>query len=92
MSILSLLLALLSLGAVLALVVLAGRLARAGGLAARISGAAGDGRLRLVQSLALDPRRRLHLVQCDGRCALLLTGGAQDVVVGWAAAPAEDGA
>ena len=33
--------------------------------------------------LALDPRRRLHLVRCDERRVLLLTGGAQDVVVGW---------
>lgn len=35
--------------------------------------------------------RRLVLVRCDGREALLLTGGAQDVVVGWLAASAEDG-
>ena len=33
--------------------------------------------------LALDARRRLHLVKCDQRRVLLLTGGAQDVVVGW---------
>jgi len=39
--------------------------------------------LALEQSLALDARRRLHLVRCTGRQVLLLTGGAQDVVVGW---------
>jgi flagellar protein FliO/FliZ len=33
--------------------------------------------------LALDARRRLHLITCDGRRVLLLTGGAQDLVVGW---------
>jgi flagellar protein FliO/FliZ len=43
----------------------------------------GGSRLVAVQSLALDQRRRLHLVTCDGRQVLLLTGGAQDVVVGW---------
>ena len=42
-----------------------------------------DGGLALEQSLALDARRRLHLVRCAGRRVLLLTGGAQDVVVGW---------
>jgi flagellar protein FliO/FliZ len=33
--------------------------------------------------LALDSGRRLHLVRCEGRDVLLLTGGPQDVVVGW---------
>ena len=35
------------------------------------------------ETLALDRTRRLHLVACDGRDLLLLTGGATDVVVGW---------
>lgn len=39
--------------------------------------------LALEQSLALDPRRRLLLVRCGARRVLLMTGGAQDVVVGW---------
>jgi flagellar protein FliO/FliZ len=39
--------------------------------------------LTVRESVALDPKRRLHLVQCGGRQVLLLTGGAQDVVVGW---------
>jgi flagellar biosynthetic protein FliP len=42
----------------------------------------GDG-LAVEQSLALDARRRLHLVRCAGRRVLLLTGGTQDLVVGW---------
>jgi flagellar protein FliO/FliZ len=33
--------------------------------------------------LALDARRRLHLIRCDKRRVLLLTGGAEDIVVGW---------
>ncbi|MBN8891274.1 MAG: flagellar biosynthetic protein FliO, partial [Rhodospirillales bacterium] len=40
-------------------------------------------RLAVARTLALDPRRRLHLVRCEGRQVLLLTGGAQDIVVGW---------
>ena len=68
-----------ALAAVVALVLLAGRLARRTGLAP----GAGQGRLRIEQSLPLDARRRLVLVRCDGRGLLLLTGGAQDQVVGW---------
>lgn len=39
--------------------------------------------LILRESIALDPRRRVHLVQCGERRVILLTGGGQDVVVGW---------
>ena len=39
-------------------------------------------RMRVEDSLALDTRRRLVLVSCDGRLVLLLTG-VQDQVVGW---------
>ena len=63
----------------LGLILLAARLARGAGLAPR----AGAGRLRVEETLALDARRRLVLVRCDGRGLLLLTGGAQDQVVGW---------
>ena len=80
MPIASILLAILCLGIVLGLVLLAGRAARATGWAPRV---AGGGRMSLVQSLALDPRRRLHLVRCDGRHVVLLTGGGNDVVAGW---------
>lgn len=64
---------------VLGLILLAARLARRAGLAPQ----AGGGRLKLEESLALDARRRLVLVRCDGRGLLLLTGGATDQVVGW---------
>jgi flagellar protein FliO/FliZ len=42
------------------------------------------GRLLVLQeSIALDPRRRIHLVGCGQRQVLLLTGGEQDLVIGW---------
>ncbi|MEO3474512.1 flagellar biosynthetic protein FliO [Roseomonas sp. CAU 1739] len=63
---------------VVALILVAGRLARRAGLAPQ-----GSGRLRIEESLALDTRRRLLLVRCDGRNLVLLTGGSQDQVVGW---------
>ena len=40
-------------------------------------------RLHLAESLALDAKRRLHLISCDGRWLLLQTGGPQDQVIGW---------
>jgi flagellar protein FliO/FliZ len=39
--------------------------------------------LVIRESIALDPRRRLHLVQCGQRQVVLLTGGGQDLVIGW---------
>ena len=39
--------------------------------------------LILRESIALDPRRRVHLVQCGDRRVVLLTGGGQDLVIGW---------
>ena len=68
--------------AVLALILLSGRLAR------RFASAPGFGRRRsttrlsLTESIALDQRRRLHLIRCDGAEFLVLTGGATDVVIG----------
>lgn len=48
----------------------------------------GTGRtLILRESLALDPRRRVHLVQCGERRVVLLTGGGQDLVIGWMQEP-----
>lgn len=41
-----------------------------------------EGRLRIESTLVLDPKHRLHVVACDGRCVLLLTGS-HDLVVGW---------
>lgn len=76
----------LALPAVLALIWLAGRLARAAGLGAvRRAGRSGAGAgraLALEEVLALDQRRRLLLVRCETGRVLLLTGGT-DLVVGW---------
>ena len=76
----SILSAIAALVAVLGLVWLAGRMARFGGLARR---PASGGTLVVQDVLVLDARRRLHLIRCEERRVLVLTGGAQDVVVGW---------
>jgi flagellar protein FliO/FliZ len=68
----------LALAGVLAALVLVLRGLRAAG-AAR----GGGRRLAVEEAIALDGRRRLVLVRCDGRPLLLLTGGAQDTVIGW---------
>lgn len=81
----SVLVGLAALVAVLVLVLLSGRAARTF-LARRPQ--AGR-RLALQETLALDPRRRLLLVACDGREAILLTGGPTDLVVGWLAPGSE---
>lgn len=73
-----------ALAAVIALILLAGRLARRAGLG---PAARGSGRLVIEEALPLDARRRLLLVRCDGRALLLLTGGPQDEVVGWIPEP-----
>jgi len=49
----------------------------AGGMMAR------GGMLAVEQTIALDARRRVVLLRCGERRIILLTGGAQDVVVGW---------
>jgi flagellar protein FliO/FliZ len=53
------------------------------GLRAAGAGRAAGRRLAVEEAVALDGRRRLVLLRCDGRGLLLLTGGAGDVVVGW---------
>jgi flagellar protein FliO/FliZ len=69
---------------VLVLVAFAARLVRIGACGLR----PGAGKLLAVQeTVALDSRRRLHLVQCGQRQVLLLTGGTQDVVIGWIPGP-----
>ncbi len=78
MTIPTMLSAVAALAAVLLAVLLAGRGARM----LRLARPGGTGRLRVLETLALDPRRRLHLVACDGRTVVLLTG-TQDAVVGW---------
>ncbi len=64
---------------VLGLILLLARLLRATGLAPQTAGQ----RLKLQEVLALDARRRVVILRCDGREVLLLTGGAQDLCLGW---------
>lgn len=66
-----------ALSAVLGLIWLASRLARANGFAR----APRNARLRLLHALALDARRRVVLIALDGREILLLTGGPADLVL-----------
>lgn len=80
MSSMQLLLAVPALAAVLGLVLLAGRAAQRFGIAPR---AGQGGRLAAVQVLALDSRRRVHLLKCDDRHLLVLTGGGSDQMLGW---------
>ena len=72
---------------VLGLIYVASRAAKFSGLATRLPRDAA-GQLAVRDVLILDPRRRLHLIRCEGRTALLMTGGPQDIVVGWL--PEED--
>ena len=67
-----------ALALVLGLLWIVARLARRGGLAA-----SGPRRVRLVEATPLDARRRAVILRVDGREALILTGGPQDVFVGW---------
>ena len=80
MTLTSLIPALAALAAVLGFILLSGRIAQMTRLGRRPHGKAV--RLTLVDTLSLDPRRRLLLVQCDGRYVLVLAGQ-QDQVVGW---------
>ena len=73
--------AVLALGVVLLLILLAARGAR---LLPQVKAATqGNAAIRLRGTLALDPRRRLHLVEAGGRQALVLTGGGHDVLLAW---------
>ena len=68
-----------SLAAVVVMAMLAGRLLRA-----RLSlPSPQPGALRLRATLALDTRRRLHLVETDAGTVLILTGGATDCMLPW---------
>lgn len=75
----NILVGLAALAAVLGLVILTGRIARS--VVARKPQV--GRRLAIRESIALDPRRRLIVVTCDGRDAALLTGGPTDLFLGW---------
>lgn len=48
-------------------------------------------RLAIEEAMALDSRRRLVLIRCEGQRALLLTGGPQDLLLGWLPGGAQTG-
>lgn len=71
-----------ALAVVLGLILAAARLFRGSGLSPRGPSTRGR-RMQVQETLALDRARRLHLIRCDGRDLLLLTGGTTDCLVGW---------
>jgi len=72
-------------GALAAVLLLAWAVAR---VLQRRGAASGPGRrLSIAEVLAIDPRRRLILIRCDGREALLLTGGTDDRLLAWLPGP-----
>ncbi len=81
-SISSLLTAGAALIAVLAVILLSGRVARRFAAIPRLGRRTPGTRLAITETIALDQRRRLHLISCDGAEFLLLTGGTTDVVIG----------
>lgn len=83
MTLSSILPAFLALAVVLGLIWLAQHAARLGLPRLQRHAPQRSGRLDRVASLVLDPRRRVHLLACDGRVVAVLTGGPQDVVLGW---------
>jgi flagellar protein FliO/FliZ len=84
-SLTTLLTAALALAAIVGVIVLLGRVLRRTSLVR--AGSAGRS-LIVKETLTLDARRRLWLIQHGERSVLLLTGGANDVVVGWLDGPA----
>ena len=69
-----------ALAAVIGLVGLLAWLARARGFGAA---APSSGFLVVEARVPLDPERTLSLVRCGDRRVLLLSGGGNDIVVGW---------
>jgi flagellar protein FliO/FliZ len=80
----NLLFAAVSLAGIVGVILLVGRVLRHTSLGKPASSA----RLLIVKdTIALDARRRLHLIQHGDRAVLLLTGGETDIVVGWLDGP-----
>jgi flagellar protein FliO/FliZ len=80
----NLLFAAVALAGIVGVILLIGRALRHTSLGKPASSA----RLLIVKdTIALDARRRLHLIQHGDRAVLLLTGGETDLVVGWLDGP-----
>ena len=69
-----------SLAAIIAFIVLATRLMRHRLMTVAVQP---NRTLRLCETLPIDPKRRVHVLECEGSRVLLLTGGSQDQVLGW---------
>ncbi len=69
-----------ALAVVAGLILAASKLARAAGLS---RGPPGARRISVTETVSLDVKRRLHLVEVDGRTVMLLTGSGSEIVVGW---------
>jgi len=83
-SVTPLLTAVAALAGIVGVILLIGRVLRHTSLA----GPKSSTRLLVVKdTIALDARRRLHLIQLGERSVLLLTGGGTDLVVGWLDGP-----
>lgn len=67
--------------AVLAMIGLCAIAAKKAGLAANGGAFGGKRRLMLVETFALDARRKLAIIRCDGREHLLLLGSASETVI-----------
>ncbi|MEQ1931376.1 MAG: hypothetical protein ABL957_12730 [Parvularculaceae bacterium] len=80
--------------AVLAMIGLLGFAAKKAGLQAGVSPIGRKRRLALVESIALDNKRRAAILRCDGRDHLVILGPASELLVHSGPAPAdsEDGA
>ena len=76
----SMLTGLLSLAGIIAFILLAARFMRH-----RLDTVALDPSksLKLKETLAIDSRRRIHVIECEGHRALIMTGGPQDQFMGW---------
>lgn len=66
-----------------ALVAVLGLVWLAGAALRRRVPSSGAARLGVVTACAVDARRRLVVIRCDGREALLLTGPQGDSMLGW---------
>ena len=75
---------------VLGMIALCAFLAKKAGLAKSAAVLAGRKRLALVESLALDARRRAVLLRCDGRDHLIILGPAGETLLSSDPAPAEE--
>ena len=76
----SILTGLLSLAGIIAFILMAARFMRY-----RLNTVAQDPSksLKLKETLAIDSRRRIHVIECEGHQALVMTGGPQDQFMGW---------